>query len=383
MNISDELRQRLLEKGAGIVGFADLSGIAEQDRHGYGYGITIAVPLAPEIVSGIRNGPTREYYEQYKGINALLNELDEYAAGILSENGYEALPMTQSLVSIDETTRRTQLLHKTVATRAGIGWIGKCALLITEEYGSAVRISSVLTNAVLDAGTPVNESRCGACTVCRDTCPAGAVSGIPWKAGMDRDEFYNAFACRKTARERSAKIGIDESLCGLCIRLCPWTGRYMRKSIRTQVGGLELLPQVKPLWEGLREHHAEVSEYFSESILNRLFEDRADDFAAKADNHIFKVELAFIGDSKSPSGYCISSLGADGTGEVESLFVSDVCRGLRIGDLLMKNALDWMDANKAAKKRISVMAGNDVLGFYERYGFKTRGHILEQIKPVV
>lgn len=379
MNINVELRQKLLDRGAGIVGFADLLGIPGHDGQGYRYGICIAVPLEPEIVTGIRYGPTRDYYENYKRVNTLLNELDEYAAEILRKNGYEALPMTQDYVSVDEMTRRTQLPYKTVATRAGIGWIGKCALLVTQQYGSAVRISSVLTNAVLDTGKPVNESDCGTCTVCRDACPAGAVSGIPWAADMERDEFYNAFSCRKTARERSAVIGADESLCGLCIRLCPWTVRYVEKNIRTQAGGLELLPQVKPLWEGLREHHAEISEYFSESILNRSFEDRTDDFVTKAGNHIFKVELAFIGESNSPSGYCISSLGADGTGEVESIFVRDVCRGLKIGDLLMKNALDWLDANKAVKKIISVLAGNDVLGFYERYGFKTRMNVLEQI----
>jgi epoxyqueuosine reductase len=378
MDINEELRQRLREKGAGTVGFADLTGIPAQDRYGYGYGISIAVPLSAEVVSGIRNGPTMEYYDQYKAANMLLNELDEYAAGILREHGYEALPMTQSYVSIDETTRRTRLPHKTVATRAGLGWIGKCALLVTEGYGSAVRISSVLTNAELDAGKPVTESRCGSCTVCRDACPAGAVSGIPWEAGRDRDEFYNAFACRRTARERSAKIGVGESLCGLCIRLCPWTVRYLRKSIGTRTGGLELLPLVKPLWEGLREHHAQISEYFSDSILNKSFENRSDDFTAKSGDHVFKIELAFLDGSESPSGYCVSSLGTDGTGEVESLYVKDVCRGLKIGDLLMRNALDWMDANGAVKKRIGVMAGNDVLGFYEKYGFKTRMHVLEQ-----
>lgn len=380
MNISVELREKLLEKGAGIVGYADLSVIPEQVRYGYKYGISVAVPLSSGIISGIRNGPTIEYYDHYKETNKLLNELDEYSAGLLRDRGYEALPMTQSFVTEDETAWRTQLPHKTVATMSGIGWIGNCALLVTGEYGSAVRISSVLTNAELEAGTPVTESRCGSCTVCRDACPAGAVSGKQWKSGRDRDEFYNAFECRKTARERSARIGVSESLCGLCIRLCPWTVRYLQKNVRTQAGGLELLSLVKPLWEGLREHHAGISGYFSESILSRSFEDRAGDFTANKNSHSFLVELAFTGESGLPSGYCISSVGTDGTGEVESLYVEDACRGLNIGDLLMKDALDWMDANKAVKKRISVMAGNDVLGFYEKYGFKTRAHVLEQIK---
>lgn len=37
-----------------------------------------------------------------------------------------------------------------------------------------------------------------------------------------------------------------------------------------------------------------------------------------------------------------------------------------------------MNEKGAGRKRISVMAGNDVLGFYERFGFKVRTFMLEQ-----
>lgn len=227
MNISEEIREKLIAKGASVVGYADLSSVPEKDRRGYRYGIAIGIALTPETVLGIKEGPTHEYYREYKRLNNLLNELDEYAAELLKEKGFDALPKVQSVIEIDEKTRRTELPHKTVATRAGIGWIGKCALLVTEEYGSTIRISSVLTNAELDVGVPINKSRCGDCSVCKNVCPAGAVSGSSWEVHKDRDEFYNAHSCRKTARERSGKIGIDESLCGLCIYSCPYTQRYL------------------------------------------------------------------------------------------------------------------------------------------------------------
>lgn len=297
-SISEEIREKLIERGASIVGFADLTNVPEQDRKGFRYGIVIGAALNPEIVLGIKNGPTLEYYSEYKRINKLLNELDEYAADLLREKGFDALPKVQSIVEIDEKTRRTELPHKTVATRAGTGWIGKCALLVTEEFGSALRISSVLTNAELDAGMPINKSKCGDCTVCKDICPAGAVSGNRWEVHKDRDEFYNAFECRKTARERSSKVGIDESLCGLCILKCPWTKRYLRKGLTSINGGLELLPLVKPLWEQMREHHGSISEHLSESIRKRTFADRAADFEGKANNHIFRIELIQMGETK-------------------------------------------------------------------------------------
>ncbi len=81
---------------------------------------------------------------------------------------------------------RTELPHKTVATRAGLGWIGKCALLVTRQFGSAVRLTSFLTDAELECAVPVTQSACRGCTLCVDTCPAGAVSGRQWSTEVDR-----------------------------------------------------------------------------------------------------------------------------------------------------------------------------------------------------
>ena len=379
VSMSDRIRTALIEKGASIVAYADLSSIPEKYRKGYRYGIAIGVALAPEIVLGIKDGPTLAYYDEYKRVNSLLDELDEYAAELLRAKGFDALPKVRRVVKIDEETRWTELPHKTVATRAGIGWIGKCALLVTEAYGSAVRISSVLTNAALEVGVPINTSGCGACTACKNICPAGAVSGSHWEVHKDRDEFYNAFNCRKAAREKSGEIGINESLCGICIRSCPWTKKYLRKGLISITGGLELLPSVQPLWEQLRDHHGSISKHFSESIRKRTFADRAGDFEAKAQHHMFRIELVQREKAELPIGYCISSLSNDLIGEVESIFIDSQYRGLDIGDMLIKHALGWMEGQGAKRKRLGVLAGNDtVLGFYEKYGFKVRTYILEQ-----
>ncbi|OPX45233.1 epoxyqueuosine reductase [Ruminiclostridium hungatei] len=229
MTLSEELRSGLSDRGACVVGYADLSGVPEESRWGYGYGIIIAVELTPCIISGIENGPTPEYYDEYLRVNTLLNSLGEYAEGLLKNKGFEALALTQKVVEIHPETKSTRLPHKTVATRAGIGWIGKNAMLITRERGSAIRLTSVLTNCPLEAGIPINGSRCGSCTVCRDSCPGGAITGREWNVEMERAELYDAFKCRKTARERSRRIGVDESLCGLCILKCPWTQRHLEK----------------------------------------------------------------------------------------------------------------------------------------------------------
>jgi len=141
--------------------------------------------------------------------------------------GYTAFAQTRSRVGSGEMSLATLLPHKTVATRAGIGWIGKCALLVTEERGPMLRLSSILTDAPLATERlPINQSRCGNCKACVEACPGGAVSGKLWEKGMPREAFFDAEKCRDTARERSKRgFGGGATICGKCIEACPYARR--------------------------------------------------------------------------------------------------------------------------------------------------------------
>jgi len=63
-----------------------------------------------------------------------------------------------------------------VAQRAGLGFIGKNGLLITEEYGSFVYLGEITTNIRFEADTP-KENACGSCQRCLTNCPTGALLG--------------------------------------------------------------------------------------------------------------------------------------------------------------------------------------------------------------
>jgi epoxyqueuosine reductase QueG len=227
MSISEELRDILLRNGAALVGYGDLTALSQNCRRSFDYGVSIAVKMTPEIVKGIEKEVTAEYYDENMRLNNLLDRLCEETVRFLESKDYLAYAQTTYNVEEDELDYKTALPHKTVATRAGIGWIGNCALLVTEQFGSAIRISSVLTNAPLETASPVQESRCGNCTKCRDGCPGRAVSGKNWRVELERADFFNAFSCRKAARERAAKTGINDTSCGLCILNCPWTQKYI------------------------------------------------------------------------------------------------------------------------------------------------------------
>ena len=225
--LSDKIKNELLRLGADIAGFGRLDELPDNVREGLPVGISVAVKYPKEVIRGIAELPTQQYREWYDKLNERLDTIVTGGAKMLREMKYKAIAQTREYVGNGESQDNTALPHKTVATRAGIGWIGKSALLVTEKYGSAVRLSSILTDAPLDTALPINKSRCGACMICTNACPAGAVSGKAWNVGLYRDEFFDAVKCRKAARERSRQgFGGDVTICGKCIEVCPYTQSY-------------------------------------------------------------------------------------------------------------------------------------------------------------
>ncbi len=224
--MESELIRILREQGASLVGFGDMSGFGTGDMP---YGVSIALKLPKEIVRGITHGPTREYFDTYHKWNARLDALARLGAGYLKSCGYQAVGQTSDVVKQD-SQYRTKLPHKTVAVQSWLGWIGKCALLITKEYGSAVRLTSILTDAPVTCASPVTASACGSCRACQDACPGTAVKGEVWEPGIARERLYDFARCRDAARKISGEnIGEDITLCGKCIEVCPYTQKYIKR----------------------------------------------------------------------------------------------------------------------------------------------------------
>ena len=256
--LNERIRQRLIDAGAGLVGFADVSELPAAMTGGLPRAVSIGVPLNPAIAREIAHGPTPRYFGEYHRINALLGHLSEQTAALLRDAGHRADPVQATTEHFDPVTLSAPVQHKTIATRAGLGWIGKSALLITKEYGPAVRLGSVFTDADLETGAPTNESHCGTCRNCVDRCPAQAIVGDNWQLGAPREAIYDAPTCRMTATRLSAQAGFEATICGVCINACPWTQRYLTRALGQRPvdiapAALEDLPAVQELF---REYEA-------------------------------------------------------------------------------------------------------------------------------
>jgi epoxyqueuosine reductase QueG len=185
--------------------------------------ISLVMRFEPSELEGLEEGPTGTYYRGYLRLNAgletaaaaLANELR--AAGYRAEHVEPTVP-EEGYDQVVDWGDAGVFPHKTAATRAGLGWIGKTALFVSPEFGPRVRLATVFTDLALPAGTPVEHSRCGSCRSCVDACPAGAGRDVRWEAGMARDALYDEKAC-ELETERYPDLG---GVCGVCMAVCPW-----------------------------------------------------------------------------------------------------------------------------------------------------------------
>jgi epoxyqueuosine reductase len=226
--IKEIIRRHLVPAENYIYGFADLTGLIDKKFTGYNYGISIGRKLDHSIVENIADGPTKEYYVHYRKINEELTLLSAGICDELNEHKIEAIriPPTVSTEAIDTlyfNTLRTDLSHKLMATRAGLGWIGKTDLLITKKFGPRLRLTSILLkNRVIPESKPIDKSHCGTCNICFDICPAKAANGKLWDISMEREEFFDAWKCLNQCAEFGRlRLSMDARVCGICVAACP------------------------------------------------------------------------------------------------------------------------------------------------------------------
>jgi ribosomal protein S18 acetylase RimI-like enzyme len=143
--------------------------------------------------------------------------------------------------------------------------------------------------------------------------------------------------------------------------------------------GFDKIGLIRPLWEQLNEYHHAKASRFREHYEQMTFEDRRAHFCRLHEPGHFRLDL--VQDKKTTRiiGYCVSSVSADKTGEIESLFVDQEFRSAGIGTDLVTRGLGWMDSLGAVRKRVSVGDGNEsAWAFYRKFGFYPRMTVLEQ-----
>jgi epoxyqueuosine reductase len=182
--------------------------------------IAILMRLDPLVVRGLRHGPTQDYEQEYLRVNEALDDATGTLVDVLRAHGQTA---ERVAATTGDGNGGKPFPHKTAATSAGLGWIGKTALFVSPEFGPAVRLATVFTDLELPAGEPVRESSCGECRDCVDACPAGCGRDVLWQPGMARELLFDAGACR---HHMARFTSLESQICGICIAACPYALRH-------------------------------------------------------------------------------------------------------------------------------------------------------------
>jgi epoxyqueuosine reductase len=120
------------------------------------------------------------------------------------------------------------VLERAWAERAGIGWIGKNANLITRGSGSWLLLGEVLTCAVLTPDPGPHADFCGSCTACLTACPTGAIEA-PGVVDSNRCLSYWTIEHRgPIPEERREEIGDWIFGCDVCQTVCPWNASFAK-----------------------------------------------------------------------------------------------------------------------------------------------------------
>ena len=220
--LRNRIKDTALALGAGDVGFADLSALKSKPCteliQKYASAVSVVIPLSKGILEEVATEPTITYFAHYRAVNRLIDHITLSVSLLLESEGFKsyAIPASQSVPADDYAG---VFPHKTAATLAGLGTIGKNALFMHETFGPAVRLGTVLTTMPAEKNN-IHPSICGDCTLCRDHCPAMAIEGVNWEPGLERKSLIDVRACSNHMKEAYQHIGRGV-VCGLCITCCP------------------------------------------------------------------------------------------------------------------------------------------------------------------
>jgi NAD-dependent dihydropyrimidine dehydrogenase PreA subunit len=204
-----EIAARARALGAGVVGVTRIKPRHIYAGHHIPYENAIAIGVAMD----------REKMKEVPGVVSATEVMRIYA-----EVGRIASQLSEEIRAMGWPARAYgnpnsgDLLQIPVAIDCGFGQLGKHGSLISKEYGSNVRLGTVVTDLPLEPGQAVDiavDDLCTRCTICVRGCPVDAiyddkqaVRGVEkWYVDFDRCIYYFT----------------ETTGCGICIEVCPWS----------------------------------------------------------------------------------------------------------------------------------------------------------------
>ncbi len=265
MNLTDDIKHKALELGFDLVGVTDASPIdnrriemfrcwlesglagrmdylhrdiekrfnpaelVQNARSVIVVGLNFKPLKHPSSVTTVPSGKVVSYarYEDYHTfLKVRLLKLTEYISSVTGQD-------LQYKIYVDSAT----LAERSVAVKAGLGFIGKNQMLINPELGCQIFLGELITNLKLEADKPtfyhserseaepgnlLENTLCSNCYKCIDICPTGAL--MP-NGQFDANKCINYLTIEYKGEippEMAVKINDRLFGCEDCILACPY-----------------------------------------------------------------------------------------------------------------------------------------------------------------
>lgn len=163
------------------------------------------------------------------------------------------------------------VLERAWAAIAGLGWIGKNAMLIHPQYGSYILLGELLLSEKLGLGPRLLPDYCGHCTRCLTACPTDAFIG-PRNLDSRRCISYWTLEHRgplELGENDRKALGNWVAGCDICQEVCPFNFKRARTEteLPKNTGDATQISS----WEALaREDEENYNKRVQESALKRV-----------------------------------------------------------------------------------------------------------------
>ncbi len=123
------------------------------------------------------------------------------------------------------------ILERSLAVRAGLGWVGKSSMFISPMHGSALFLCEVLLSLSIEPDEPYTRDGCGSCTRCVNACPNQCIDPESRTIRADHCAAYLTIEHKGDfTPEQSKMVGTHLFGCDACLRACPWNKKNTGRS---------------------------------------------------------------------------------------------------------------------------------------------------------
>ncbi|MGL5037640.1 MAG: tRNA epoxyqueuosine(34) reductase QueG [Aeromonas sp.] len=165
----------------------------------------------------------RDYHKVLRNRLKLLGERIEARCQVLFKDA--TAPLSEWRPFVDSAP----ILERPLASKAGLGWVGKHSLLLNESAGSFFFLGELLLNLPLPLDLPIANNQCGKCVACINICPTGAICAPYVVDGRRCISYLTIEHDGPIPLELRPLLGNRIYGCDDCQLICPWN-RYAQIS---------------------------------------------------------------------------------------------------------------------------------------------------------